>query len=92
MNWKWRREIIRDWTVFLWDRFPQMYVAEIHYRMLVLLEGPPLWRSWNRNHRLTQRISNIGDNFALYMTLKREQILREANPDCWGGETFDESD
>ena len=37
MNWKWRYEVIRDWTVFLWNRFPAIFTAEIEYRIWTLV-------------------------------------------------------
>ena len=85
MNPKWTYIRIRDWTLFIWRRFPTMLRAEFEYRVFKLVGFNRIHGWWNQP-MMSQRLSLIEDNFAMYMAVSRENELLERNPDCWGGD------
>lgn len=81
MNLRWRWSITKDWAIFFWRRTPTMFISEFRYRIWILVgrgnaEAEQL-------HAMITRISNLDANFAVYMSVKREQFLRQCAPECW---------
>lgn len=89
MNLRWRMKIFKDWTFFLWDRFPTMLRTEIEYRIYVLVGFRRFDGAWNLA-MMPFRLSQLQENFADYMAVLRERHLREMNPDCWGGDMWED--
>lgn len=84
MNLRWRWSIIKDWTIFFWRRFPTMFVSEFRYRVWTLVGYRHI--RMKHHHMMVTRFSNLENNFATYMSVKREQFLRQCVPECWDGD------